>query len=71
MITVFRKERGLHFVGEVLFRWIFPTLLMYLIDFRRPDRLVCDHTQNDGLVRRLFLQCRVWPTAELSIVYPT
>jgi len=45
-------------VGEFLFRQNFPTSLMYLIVFRRPDRLVCDHTQNDGLVRRFFLQCR-------------
>jgi len=30
---------------------------MYLIIFRHPDRLVCDDTQNDGLVQRFFLQC--------------
>jgi len=47
-------ESGLHFVGEVLFRRNFPTTLMYLIFFPHPDRLVCDHAQNDGLVRRFF-----------------
>jgi len=47
-------ERGLHFVGEALFRRNFPTTLMYLIILHLPDRLVCVHAQNDGLVRRYF-----------------
>jgi len=53
-ISVFSLEKEFYFVGEVQFRWNFPTMLMYLIIFRHPDRLVCDQAQNDGLVRRFF-----------------
>jgi len=36
---------------------------MFIIIFHHPDRLVCDHPQNNGLVRRFFYSVRVQLTA--------
>jgi len=52
-------EKGFYIFGEVLFRRNFTTTLMHLIIFHHPNRLVCDHTQDDGLDWPFFLQCTV------------